>query len=283
MQVSTYNVIKDGFVLNRDCEKIMVDSLPAEIITNSSYDLTIRDIISSTDGNNESVSYQQDFLLKPQQSIYLVSEEYIRVPKGHVAYVFLKNRFSKKGLLALNTGIIDENYYGPISTLVLNLSREEQPIDATHPEKNKFFRIVFHKIEDELWSYDAEFPKEELKEDYGQYTNDRVSELKKLPDTFLNNEQLKAEVSNEIEGKISKISIERLMFNVALLGLVFTFFSIGRDYYFSSKFNIDEYIKSSIQNETKSEKLSKELEELRERIVKLEKETTSQQTEVNEN
>ncbi|MDV7398303.1 hypothetical protein RZS08_43265, partial [Arthrospira platensis SPKY1] len=93
-----------------------------------------------------------------------------------MAYVFLKNRLSQKGLLAFNTGIIDPGFEGPVSTVMTNLSREAILL-SSHGENSKFFRVVFHKmtLAGELTSNEKRIYS------YADYRKYRVSDLKTFP------------------------------------------------------------------------------------------------------
>ncbi|MDF3686341.1 hypothetical protein, partial [Enterobacter hormaechei] len=141
MQISAQKAIELGFVCNRKNKRITKD-----YSNKSSVDLTIREVLYKDDKNN--VQSLGRVILKPQDSVFVISEEILHVPEGFVAYVFLKNTLSKRGFLALNTGIIDSNYNGPISTLLINFSAVEEYLPITNNEVDKsFFRVVFHEID----------------------------------------------------------------------------------------------------------------------------------------
>lgn len=141
MQISAQKAIEYGFVCDRNNKKITTDHS-----NKSSVDLSIREILFKDEKNQ--VRSLGRTLLKPQDSAFVISEEILHVPEGFIAYVFLKNRLSQKGFLALNTGIIDSGYNGPISTLLINFSAVEEYLPITDSEQDKsFFRVVFHEIE----------------------------------------------------------------------------------------------------------------------------------------
>lgn len=141
MQISAQKAIEYGFVCDRNNNKITTDHS-----NKSSVDLSIREILFKDEKNN--VRSLGRTLLKPQDSAFVISEEILHVPEGFIAYVFLKNRLSQKGFLALNTGIIDSGYNGPISTLLINFSAVEEYLPITDSDQDKsFFRVVFHEIE----------------------------------------------------------------------------------------------------------------------------------------
>ncbi len=127
MQLSPKKSIDEGFILSRDRTKINELEFN-KYYNSSSVDLTIRDILVKD--NKDKIRCVSSYKIKPQETVYLISEQIIRVKPGYVAYVFLKNRVSQNGILALNTGIVDGGYDGPISTIVTNFSNAEVSLSA---------------------------------------------------------------------------------------------------------------------------------------------------------
>ncbi|EAR5569203.1 hypothetical protein EQJ65_20660 [Salmonella enterica] len=84
MQISAQKAIELGFVCNRKNKRITKD-----YSNKSSVDLTIREVLYKDDKNN--VQSLGRVILKPQDSVFVISEEILHVPEGFVAYVFLKN------------------------------------------------------------------------------------------------------------------------------------------------------------------------------------------------
>jgi len=256
MQISAQKAIEYGFVCDRDNKKITIDHS-----NKSSVDLSIREILYK-DKKNKVRSLGRT-LLNPQDSAFVISEEILHVPEGFIAYVFLKNRLSQKGFLALNTGIIDSGYNGPISTLLINFSAEEQYLPITDSEQDKsFFRVVFHEIEKNPnyqpipavpGSYD-------VKAKYDSYRSYRVSDITKFPKTFLEPVVLKEQISKELTEKLSSISISKIGMMIAIVGLLLSLIPFGRDYYFANKFDLNEFNQYKLQSESKIKQLEEQLE-----------------------
>ncbi|MGF1872450.1 dCTP deaminase domain-containing protein [Photobacterium indicum] len=256
MQLDPQEAINYGFVTDRNGNRISSSDYSCK----SSVDLNIREVLVK-DRKNDRVIRSPGAVLGPQESAYLISEEYINVPDGYVAYVFLKNRLSQNGLLAFNTGIIDSGYYGPISTLIINLSQIDQPVpDMSMRIGRAFFRVVFQKIGQEDSSFTPIFNSE--KKDYEKYCSFRQGELINLPRNFLDPEKLKKEIDSELTEKISSFSIMRLGLVVATVGILLSLLPLGRDYYFSEKFDF-----LSIRYE--SEQAKEDVSELKEEVSRL--------------
>lgn len=258
MQISAQKAIDFGFVCDRNNKKINTDHS-----SRSSVDLTIREILLK-DKKGEVKSYER-VVLKPQDSAYIISEEVLHVPEGFVAYVFLKNRLSQKGFLALNTGIIDSNYDGPISTLLINMSAEDEYLTATDNRIDKaFFRVVFHRIDSNYDILPSSFKEHsyKVKEKYNAYRNYRISDLEKFPKTFLEPRVLKDQINKELTEKLSSISLTKIGLLIAFLSLI----PFGRDYFFSEKFDLKDFNEYKINSEVKIKNLEEEINSLKKTI-----------------
>ncbi|MEB7501781.1 hypothetical protein NGC23_16510 [Leclercia pneumoniae] len=258
MQISAQKAIDFGFVCDRNNKKINTDHS-----SRSSVDLTIREILLK-DKKGEVKSYER-VVLKPQDSAYIISEEVLHVPEGFVAYVFLKNRLSQKGFLALNTGIIDSNYDGPISTLLINMSAEDEYLTATDNRIDKaFFRVVFHRIDSNYDILPSSFKEHsyKVKEKYNAYRNYRISDLEKFPKTFLEPRVLKDQINKELTEKLSSISLTKIGLLIAFLSLI----PFGRDYFFSEKFDLRDFNEYKINSEVKIKNLEEEINLLKKTI-----------------
>lgn len=269
MQISAQKAIDNGFVCDRNNKKIKVDHSHK-----SSVDLTIREILFKDE--NGVVKSRDWAALKPQDSVLIISEEILHVPEGYIAYVFLKNRLSQKGFLALNTGIIDSNYNGPISTLLINFSGEEENLPMSNDLVDKvFFRIVFHEIEKPVNPQPpSTAPKVyKVKEKYDSYRSYRFLELSKFPKTFLEPKVLKEQINRELTEKLTGLSLTRIGLMVTIVGLVISLVPVGRDYYFADKYDLKEFYQYKIESEQKINNLQEQLNKIQERVGTQEKST----------
>lgn len=261
MQLDSKEVIRLGYVRNSQGELLN----PADYNKTSSVDITIGEILYKNKKNE--ITSGMGASLEPQESLVIISNEIINVPPNHVAYVFLKNRFSQKGFLALNTGIIDSGYFGPISTVIINFSN----VDAAVPsgkskEEKEFFRIVFHKISSDLTE---SYQPENLvynPDNYDKYKNYRLKDLENLPKTFLEPKVLKEQIQNELYNKISEFSFMKLGLMIAALGLFFSLLPITRDVFFGWKYNVEDHIVIQQKNEAKITNLEHDINKLKEQI-----------------
>lgn len=216
MQISSTEVIEQGMVVFPDDDK---NFLIQKFKGKSSIDVSIGQIIYLTDDSDKNkVAITSDtYELEAQETVYLVSKEELNVPPGYVAYVFLKNRFSQKGFLAFNTGIIDGGFRGPISTLATNFSSKTIELGIEALNTDKFFRVVFHKID---------LPPEELSQvtcshyNRNDYMNYLKSDLRSLPKYFLDREKLRRQIDASLNNKALNVSVKNIAIILGLLSAV---------------------------------------------------------------
>lgn len=258
MQISAQRAIELGFVCDRDNKKIKIDHS-----NKSSVDLTIREIIfKNKKGKIKSSSHTT---LNPQDSVVVISEEVLHIPDGFVAYVFLKNRLSQKGFLALNTGIIDSNYHGPISTLLINFSAEDSCLPLTGSLDDKvFFRVVFHEIDKNVECNSMQFPCKEydVNKKYDTYRNYRVKDLEKFPKTFLEPIVLKEQIKNELTKNLTSISFTKFGLLITFIGVLFAMITFIRESMLINTYDLNEFNRYKIESELKIENLEKKVNEL---------------------
>lgn len=256
MQLSAFEVVSEKYVVKSNGDPL--DSL--KFRGKASVDIGIREILIKEDESTNYVVAKNSHVVKPQETVCVISEERIIVPDGYVAYVFLKNRLSQKGLLAFNTGIIDPGFDGPVSTVITNLSRESIELSNVEPDC-LFFRVVFHKmtISGNLTNL------ERRKYNYEEYKRYRVEDLKKLPSHFLDPQKIRDQVDKSLHDKAGLISNRNFGWLLFALTIVCVLGPILLTVF--TGFMSDKYI---FQNE-KIAVLEKEISDLRNEMLKMKK------------
>ena len=84
--------------------------------------------------------------------VEVISIETIKVPQNVAGYASVKTGLSRQGLLALNTGILDPGYEGPLSATVVNFGKSDSLLN----HGDTFLRLTFHEYDrlqtSKLWS-----------------------------------------------------------------------------------------------------------------------------------
>ena len=118
-----------------------------ENLKNSTYDLTVGEIIpigkdayrTRANARARREEPRTTHFLEPREMVWVLSKEEFALPKDVTGLATLRTTFTKQGILALNVGIIDPFFRGPISTALINFSDRPRPIHVG----DKFFRVVF--------------------------------------------------------------------------------------------------------------------------------------------
>jgi len=151
--------------------------------------------------------------IRPQQMCVIVSRETVRVPPGYVGYAMPKTGLCFKGVLCLNTGIIDPGYNGRLSTVAINFDKEECEIEVGE----QFLRLVVHRLEDKS-AVDPETGKSDE-----AYLKDRQQDSKRFPLTFLDVPGQFQKIADKILGR----QTNQVLFMLAVLAAVIGFMTLG--------------------------------------------------------
>jgi len=221
VQYDSKKIIEKGLVTGKEGAPLNKDEL-LENSGPSSIDLTIREIIYE---NSDGIPINVDaHTLKPQETVCVISEQEFAMDGKTVAYVFLKNSLSQAGLLAFNTGIVDSNYHGPISTLVTNYSKRnivlKSPNAKTYTDSNNkeqfcsFFRVVFHRMQ----ITSACLP---TNRSYNDYLNERIRDFTKIPKEFLETSKLTEKISAGFKKEVEAASTsQKIWLGFIITGIV---------------------------------------------------------------
>jgi deoxycytidine triphosphate deaminase len=111
-------------------------------LKNSTFDLTVGEIVPI--GKKAIRARRKDPLmravfLEPREMVWVLSKEEFNMPADVTGFATLRTTFTKQGILALNVGIIDPLFKGPISTALINFSDRPREIRLG----DKFFRVAF--------------------------------------------------------------------------------------------------------------------------------------------
>lgn len=180
-------------------------------IKNSSYYLTIGAIIPV---GEEARNFDFDkppkmLVIKPRQVAWVVSKELFSI-KSHAitALVTLRSTFTKKGLLALDVGMVDADFEGPIGSIVINFSKNDVPLTTGE----EFFRVAFMRHPEVA----AEFRSKRDQLTFTQYIQQRHNEIVVgFPATFLNTEALAEEMTDEISMKVKDDILDKALTHIA--------------------------------------------------------------------
>lgn len=169
----------------------------------TTYDATVGEIISSgksTDGTS--------FTLKSRGVVWVVSSETFSMPADVTGLATLRTSWAHDGVFALNVGVLDPGWNGPIGTVLVNFGRDDFVVSKGQP----FLRVLFFE------NQSVGAPKILQKRD--EYIRSITGKSHRLSDTFLNMSSLVNEVSDKVLG------LPRWGYRLTMLALFVSLISI---------------------------------------------------------
>jgi len=206
MELLNYEQIK--------AQKIFSSPTPDKInFTDVSVNLKAGNIITISQSDVDS------FDIPPRGMVVVVSEEVFDMPMSVVGYTTVKNALSRKGIMAVNIGLVDNGFKGPISSILINFGRE----DFSIAKGDTFLRMTFHQFDAPAvpatqarkltdFSNKAIYLKS-VKQDIRGY----------LDPTFLALNDIKEQITNKVMKSIG-VTFGWILGVVAILGFLFSIF-----------------------------------------------------------
>lgn len=228
------------------------------------YDLGVGEVFAPPE--NEHLSMINDgkdqYDIPPAGIVVIRSREKLRMPRNVYADAVPKSSLCEKGLLALNTGVVDPGYEGDIVATVLNFSKESIRIR----KGESFLRLVF---------YEAGYEVEKL--DQFRDISNRHEISKRYPHFFLNIPSVFGKLFDErIERVIPKAGVI-VTFVATILALIalgvggYQLIVVGgqlaNEEHVNRARTAEEYSATALE---KVDERARELAELRERVAVLE-------------
>jgi len=147
----------------------------------STYDATVGTIIYEG-----KIVAGTSFTLEPRGVAWVISAEEIETNGNHTALATLKTSWAHQGVLALNVGVIDPGWHGPIATALVNFSNEPFELKNGMP----FLRLVFFRH--------AETGEPTIRQEVSSYTVEIRKKSKSFSKSFLNMHTLVKEIESEV-------------------------------------------------------------------------------------
>lgn len=187
---------------NQITERKLLDHAEPSNIWGGCYYLSIHSIVpAGEEAKTYDPSKPKTFhTLEPGGLAWIISKEMFQIEETSVtALVTLRSGFTKQGMLALDVGLVDANFFGPIGSLVINFSKK--PIRLKAGEK--FFRVLFFEHEKATGDHIPSM----IRYDHAQYVEKILSDMVGgFSGTFLQT----AEMEERIEESLKSGLVERL-------------------------------------------------------------------------
>ncbi len=207
----------------------------------STYDLSVGDIIPA-----EPVSGSSQYNLPPGGTVRVVSKELLKLPNNITGHALLKNELCRKGVLALNIGVIDPGFEGPISSTLINFGRGNFVVK----QGASFLRISFHRCPA---SPKAGKSAKYNREEYVSRVKDEATAY--MAPSFLNMEATAKEAAETAFGSFKNGLVIWATIAAVAIALLAIFAPLGASL-------VDKYVETRLQRESKlEEETTKKLQE----------------------
>lgn len=144
----------------------------------------------------------ESFLLPPRGIVWVVSAEIFDVPDDITGLATLRTTWTHDGVLALNVGVVDPLWQGPLAAAIVNFGNGEFEVKKGDP----FLRLMFHRHERTQAT--------PVVKTMSLYKKEISQKSKMYSATFLNMESLVPEVAHQV------LSMPRWVSFLTIVGLV---------------------------------------------------------------
>jgi deoxycytidine triphosphate deaminase len=167
----------------------LVRNFDPKMFKAASYNPRIAKILTSK--GDELTSY----VLPPQGTVEVVSIEEFTLPTEVAGYATVKTSLCNNGILAINIGIIDPLWKGPISSTLINFGKNAYLLQA----EAEFLRVTFHEYEPQKTPPQPSA----IILSYKDYVADRKQKvLQHLSDTFLDVDKKTREITQSVASEV---------------------------------------------------------------------------------
>lgn len=236
----------------------------------ASYDLSIEGIVDLSIDNDENTILGR-YTLKPGGMVLVFSKEVFNLPDNVLGMTTVKNALSNKGVMAVNIGLVDPGYIGPISGILINFGPTAEIICDNDP----FLRMTFHKTnETRLTPNNSIIDISKIK---NEYIDRRLIESNKnLNSTFLSLGTLEKNILEKSKQQIIPALLKQISYFLIIVSLIVFLLDLTTDLWDKKELGekIDK-IEKKINKEDSPIILKKRIDELEEKILKYDTEKNS--------
>jgi len=166
------------------------------------YNLRAWRVFSPVTGNEQKIdeklpdgSSRAIWTISPTETLTIMTHEKVKIPHNIVGEYGQLFRLAQQGLLLINTSIVEPGYEGPLSCVVVNLSRET----VTIKRDMEIAKLTFHQLSGNPGAPVLPFVNEEA-----DYASTLSAAAVKLPKSFMGISQVSQEVSDKVNADVKK-------------------------------------------------------------------------------
>ena len=190
--------------------KKLMKKLDKKCLLGSSYLLRIHSILPAGDACDtlDHENLPNHLTIQPGGIAWIITKEVFNISDTSITGIIsLRSEYTKKGLLALDVGTVDANYFGPIGSVVINFSNKKIRLS----KEDKIFRVMFAKHE----NIDEEFCFKEKTFGHEEYIKDILdNQVSAFSSSFLQIDEIKKQLFEDMQTKIKDELIEQFVITI---------------------------------------------------------------------
>lgn len=178
------------------------------------------------------------YVLPPRGIVWVISQETFNMPGNVTGLATLRTTWTHQGVLALNVGVIDPGWSGPLATVLVNFGKSDFSVEVG----SQFLRVMF-------FSHEAVAAVNSIQIG-SEYKKIIMLRSKNFSESFLNMKSLISDVKNDI------FKLPTIAYWFAFFALVAALFSLLLPIGYT-------VLTDRIKETTKIESLQRQIDELR--------------------
>jgi len=179
----------------------MIDPFRADGLLHCRYNLRAARVFSAETGTEQVIgerlpdgSTRRVWSISPTETLIIMTCERVRIPWDIVGQYGQLFRLAQQGLILINTSIVEPGYDGPLSCVVVNLSKS----DITIEPDSEIAKLTFELLS----APPANQRPQVIPSD--RYVSILAAAAVKLPKSFMGIEQVSQEVSDKVNADVKK-------------------------------------------------------------------------------
>ncbi len=160
------------------------------------YEFTAATVFKGSAANPQAVVAGAPVIIEPTELVWVKAKEEIKMPRDRVGLWVQTHTLSKKGLLLLNTTLIEPGYAGPLHAVFVNFGQTRVTIDST----TKIAKVIFFELDTgatELVNIDT-----------SSYDKSILDISANAPDSFMRLRSFVTDLKSEANARIEELKKE---------------------------------------------------------------------------
>jgi deoxycytidine triphosphate deaminase len=179
----------------------LIDPFRADGLLHCRYNLRAARVFSAESGTEQVIgerlpdgSTRRVWSIAPTETLVIMTCERIRIPWDIVGQYGQLFRLAQQGLILMNTSIVEPGYDGPLSCVVVNLSKS----DITIEPESEIAKLTFERLSSPPLNQRPQVISSD------RYISLLAAAAVKLPKSFMGIEQVSQEVSDKVNADVKK-------------------------------------------------------------------------------